>query len=74
MSLFSLQVVMRPCAMVIPDTKILMETELYCAGFKNHSQIAAKLDILFKLLASQVNSSQCKADKKICMGSTRNYC
>ena len=46
---------MRPCAMVIPDTRILMEAELYCVGFKNHTKLAAKLDLLWKLLASQVN-------------------
>ena len=45
---------MRSCSMVIPDTKILMDTELYCVGFKNHSQLAAKLDLLYKLLSSQV--------------------
>ncbi len=51
---FVLQLCMRPCALVVPDVKMIIEATLHCNGFANHKPWSGKLAIFFKLLGSQV--------------------
>lgn len=45
---------MRPCALVLPDLKMIIEVRLYSNGMKQYKTIASKLAVFFDLLKAQV--------------------
>ena len=49
---------MRPCALVRPDIKTVIEVQLFCNGVKQYKALASKLGVFFDLLNAQVNSHQ----------------
>ena len=53
----SMQALMRPMAMVVPDYQLIAENVLYSVGFSQAPALAQKLFILFKLANDQVTMS-----------------
>ena len=53
----TLQLTLRPCAMVTPDTSVIIEMFLFMAGFSQHTVWAGKLYVFFKTLKLQVRWS-----------------
>ncbi|KAH9487912.1 hypothetical protein Btru_067436 [Bulinus truncatus] len=51
---YSFRLLMRPCAMVVPDLEIIASVHLESYGYKKHAFWAKKLVLLFKQLESQI--------------------
>ena len=48
------QNLMRPCALIVPDSHMITETLLCCHGFQEYKQMAKKIMFMLKMLKSQV--------------------
>lgn len=48
------QLVMRPVALVVPDTKAIIEATLFMNGYQKYKPLAAKLTIFMDVIKSQV--------------------
>ena len=57
------QLCMRPCAMVVPDVKVIVEVILYYNGFQQYQSLASKLAIFFDLVKTQVGQGNERAWK-----------
>lgn len=52
----NLKALFRPCAMMIPDYKLIAEIFLYSVGFQEAKNLATKVAMLLKLSADQLSS------------------
>ncbi|KAK7008742.1 dynein heavy chain domain-containing protein 1, partial [Biomphalaria glabrata] len=51
---YSFRILMRPCAIIVPDVEYIVSVHLESNGYEKHSLWAKKLVLLFKQLESQI--------------------
>lgn len=52
----NLKALFRPCAMMIPDYKLIAQIFLYSVGFQEAETLATKVVVLLRLSADQLSS------------------
>ncbi|XP_074658718.1 dynein heavy chain domain-containing protein 1-like, partial [Tubulanus polymorphus] len=53
----AIKLLMRPCALVVPDIKVVVETSLICRGFTDAAQLTKKIVLLTEFLNKQMSLS-----------------